>query len=205
MAELGKIEKPAAEGYIAKRKLYCVSSVYILKEAPEDYRALFERYWDEVGTHLGRLDAAGKVKKVFCEDISSSGEESLDALARINERTFALIKEKVGEGAVLLPLEKEEILGPFLDWAHCLNIVRSREAFEKVMGFYSELLEKRLAHAKEVIEDNLSAGEAGLLIMRDEERMRLQFPPDIEVFLVTPPAYDDILKWFRGKMKEAKD
>jgi len=202
MAELGQIEKPAAEGFVIKRKLYCVSSVYSLKDAPEDYKGLFEKYWNEVTKQLERLEAVGKVKKIFSADITSPGEESFDALARINERALQLIQQKIGEGAVLLPLEREEILGPFLDWAHCLNIVRTKEAFEKIMGFYSELLDKRLQHAKEVIEGNLLEGEAGMLIMRDEDRMRLQFPPDIEVFLVTPPSYDDILKWFRGRMKE---
>ena len=202
MVELGQIERPAAGEFVAKRKLYCVSNVYSLKDAPEDYKGLFEKYWDEVTKHLERLEAVGKVRKIFCENITSPGEEAFDVLAKINERALQVIKEKIGEGAVLLPLEREEMLGPFLDWANCLNIVRTKEVFEKVAGFYSELAGKRLQHAKEVIEGNLLEGEAGMLIMRDEDRMRLQFPPDIEVFLVTPPSYDDILKWFRERMKE---
>jgi len=28
----------------------------------------------------------------------------------------------------------------------------------------------------------------------------LQFPKDIEVFLITPPSYDDILRWLRDKL-----
>jgi hypothetical protein len=202
MVELGQVERPAAEEFVAKRKLYCVSNVYSLKDAPEDYKGLFEKYWDEVTRHLERLEVVGKVRKIFCENITSPGEEAFEVLAKINERALQVIKEKIGEGAVLLPLETEEMLGPFLDWANCLNIVRTKEVFEKIAGFYSELAGKRLQLAKEVIEGNLLEGEAGMLIMRDEDRMRLQFPPDIEVFLVTPPSYDDILKWFRGRMKE---
>jgi hypothetical protein len=38
-----------------------------------------------------------------------------------------------------------------------------------------------------------------LLIIKDEDRAKLQFPSDIEVFLVTPPSYDDIMRWFREK------
>lgn len=205
MAELGQIERPAAEGFVAKRKLYCVSNVYPLKDAPEDYKGLFEKYWDEVAKHLERVEAAGKVRKVFCENISSPGEEAFDVLARINERASEVIRKKIDEGAVLLPLEREEILGPFLDWANCLNIVRTKEVFSKVLEFYSALSDKRLQHAREVIEGNLLEGEAGMLIMRDEDRMRLQISPDIEVFLVTPPSYDDILKWFREKMKSLEE
>jgi hypothetical protein len=199
--ELGKIEKPAVEGFAAKKKLYCISNVYSAEGAPDDYKALFEKYWDEVAEHLDRVESAGKVNKIFCEHVSSTGDQAFDVLMSIAEPAVRVIKKKTAEGAVLLPLEKEELLGPFLDWANCLNIVRTREVLEKVIGFYSELAEKRLSHAKEVIEGNLMEGEAGMLIMRDEDRMRLQFPADVEVFLVTPPSYDDIMKWFRGKMK----
>ncbi len=202
MAELGQIEKPEAAAFLAKRKLYCVSNVYPLKDAPRDYTKLFERYWDEAAEHLERIEAAGKVRKIFCENITMSGEEALGVLAGINEKALQIVKKKIGEGAVLLPVEKDEIIGPFLDWANCLTVVRTKEVFSKVVEFYSALLDRRLQHAKEVIEGNLLEGEAGMLIMRDEDRMRLQLSPDIEVFLVTPPSYDDILKWFREKMKE---
>jgi hypothetical protein len=53
-----------------------------------------------------------------------------------------------------------------------------------------------------MIGTSLSDGEAGLLIMRDEDRMKLRLPEDVEIFLVVPPAYDDIMRWFREKMKE---
>ena len=53
-----------------------------------------------------------------------------------------------------------------------------------------------------MIEGNLAEGEAGMLIMKNEDRAKLQFPSDIEVFLVTPPSYDDILRWFREKAKD---
>jgi hypothetical protein len=36
--------------------------------------------------------------------------------------------------------------------------------------------------------------------MKDEDRSKLQFPKDIEVFLITPPSYDDIIRWFREKL-----
>jgi hypothetical protein len=51
----------------------------------------------------------------------------------------------------------------------------------------------------DVINTRLSGAEAGLLIMKDEDRAKLQFPADIEVFLVTPPSYDDIMRWLREK------
>jgi hypothetical protein len=201
MAELGKIERPDAGGFSGKRKIYCVANVYPLKDAPDDYKELVERYWSEVTEQTERLEVAGKIKKVFCESISSQGEEAYRVLTKLNEKALGLVKKKVEEGAVLFPVESEEIFGPFLDWTNCLNVVRTREVFMKVLEFCNEFSDKRLKHAVEVIEGNLAEAEAGLLIMRDEDRIRLQLPSDIEVFLVTPPSYDDILRWFREKAK----
>jgi hypothetical protein len=202
MSELGKIERPAAESFAGKRKLYCVPNIYPLKDAPDDYSGLVNRFWDEAAQQTERLEAAGKIKKIFCESISVGGEEAYDALTTINERALQFIKKKVGEGAELFPVEEEEIFGPFLDWANCLSVVRTKEVFSKVFEFYSGLSSKRLQHAAELIDGNLTEDEAGLLIMRDEDRVQLQLKTDIEVFLVTPPAYDDILRWFRDKAKD---
>lgn len=202
MVELGQIGKPGAESFTGKRKLYCVPNVYPIKDAPDDYKALVDRYWDEVIRQTDRLEVAGKIKKIFCESISKQGEEAYDTLTKLNERALEIIKKKVEEGAVLFPIESEEIFGPFLDWANCLNVVRTNEVFSRVFEFYTELSDKRLQHAANIIEINLSEGEAGLLIMRDEDRIKLQLPTDIEVFLVTPPSYDDILRWLREKMKD---
>ena len=202
MAELGKIERPDAGSFSGKRKLYCVANVYPLKDGPDDYKGLVERYWGEVTQQTERLEAAGKVKKIFCESVSTQGEEAYSVLTKLNEKALGLVKKKVEEGAVLFPMESEEIFGPFLDWTNCLNVVRTREVFMKVLEFYNEFYDKRLKHAVDVIEGNLTEGEAGLLIMRDEDRIRLQLSSDIEIFLVTPPSYDDILRWFREKAKD---
>jgi hypothetical protein len=202
MVELGQIEKPTAESFAGKRKLYCIPNVYPVEDAPDEYKELFNKYWDEVTQQLEKLEAIGKVKKIFCENIYVQGEEALNILAKINDQALQIFKKKIEEGAVLLPVESEEIFGPFMDWGNCLRVVRTKEVFAKVLEFYTELLDKRLQHILQVIESNLSEGEAGLFIIRDEDRVRLQFPKDIEVFLVTPPSYDSILKWIREKWKE---
>jgi hypothetical protein len=200
MAELGKIEKPTVESFGDKRKLYCLSCVYPVENAPDEYKKLFDRYWDEAAQQIDKLKVAGQVKKIFCENVYTQGEEALNMLAKINERALQIIKQKIDEGAVFLPIESEEILGPFIDWGYCLRVVRTREVFTKILEFYSELSNKRLQHILNVIESNLLEGEAGLLIMGDEDRAKLQFPKDIEVFLVTPPSYDDILKLAREQL-----
>lgn len=204
MAELGKIDKPDVESFEGKKKLYFVRNLYIMKNSPEDYTKLFHTYWDEVDRQVEKMEAAGKITKVFCETLISHNEGALEKLSTMNERVVQLIKKKMSAGVSLLPLEKEELFDPFLDWSNCLMVVRSREVFDRISQFYSEALQRRFDHILEVIKGNLDEGESGLLIMRDEDRVKLQFPKDIELFLVTPPSYDDILRWVRHQLESEK-
>ena len=197
MVELGKIQRPDAADFIDKKKLYCVADIYTPEGAPDNYKELVNKYWDEVAQQLEKIEVAGKIKKIFCEIITGEDKEDLDILAKISGRLSQLVKKKVEEGGSLFPLESKEILGPYTDWGNCLRVVFTKEVFTRVLEFYSEFSEKRLQHIMEVIEKNLSEAEAGLLIMKDEDRMQMQFPKDIEVFLVTPPSYDAIIRWFR--------
>jgi hypothetical protein len=203
MVELGQIERPDAGEFTGKRKLYCVANIYPVKDAPDDYNALVNKYWDEVMQQIEKLEAAGKVKKIFCEIVSGEGEEALDILSKMNEKVARIVKKKMEKGGALVPVEKEEILGPYSDWGNCLRVVFTHEVFAKILEFFTDLSGKRLEHIMDVINTRLSESEAGLLIMKDEDRAKLQFPSDIEVFLVTPPSYDDIMRWFREKGRKA--
>lgn len=205
MAELGQIEKPSTESFTGKRKLYCVSNIYPVYDPPDDFKELFDRYWNEVDQQVEKLEAAGKVKKIFCEMVYTQKEEIMEILGRFNERVRQIVKKKVEAGGTLLPLEDKEIFGPYIDWGNCLRVVSTQEVFTKILDYYTELATKRLQHILSMIDKNLGQEEAGLLILKDEDRAHLQFPGDIEVFLVTPPSYDDITRWFREKWKEMSE
>jgi hypothetical protein len=200
MVELGQIDRPKAEMFVSKRKLYCVSNIYPIEDAPDEYKELFNKYWDEVVQQIEKIEVAGKVKKIFCEVIYNQDEETLNILTKLNERIVQIIKKKVEEGGTLFPLENKEILGPYTDWGNCLRVVYTKEVFIKVLAFYTEFSDKRLQQILNIIDSNLLPAEAGLLLMKDEDRVKLQFPDDIEVFLITPPSYDDIIRWFREKL-----
>jgi hypothetical protein len=205
MAELGQIEKPGTESFTGKRKLYCVPNIFPLYDPPEDFKELFNKYWNEVDQQIEKLEVAGKVKKIFCEMVYTEKEEMMEILGRFNERVQQIVKKKVEEGGTLLPLEDKEIFGPYIDWGNCLRVVSTQEVFTKILEYYTEFAMKRLQHILSVIDSNLTEAEAGLLILKDEDRAKLQFPGDIEVFLVTPPSYDDIMRWFREKWKEMSE
>jgi len=200
MVELGQIQRPYTDEFSGKRKLYCVANIYPVQEAENDYHELVRKYWDEVAQQIEKIEAAGKVQKVFCEIIYQQGDEALKVLSTFNERIHQIVKKKMDEGSSLIPLENKEILGPYTDWSNCLRVVFTKEVFSKILEFYKEFSEKRLQHFMSVIDGNLAEAEAGLLFMKDEDRSKLQFPKDIEVFLITPPSYDDIIRWFREKL-----
>ena len=205
MAELGQIEKPGTESFTGKRKLYCVPNIFPLYDPPDDFKELFNKYWNEVDQQIEKLEVTGKVKKIFCEMVYTEKEEMMEILGRFNERVQQIVKKKVEEGGTLLPLEDKEIFGPYIDWGNCLRVVSTQEVFTKILDYYTELATKRLQHILSTIDKNLGQEEAGLLILKDEDRAHLQFPGDIEVFLVTPPSYDDIMRWFREKWKEKSE
>ena len=200
MVELGQIDRPETEMFVGKRKLYCVANIYPIEDAPDNYKELFNKYWDEVIQQIEKIEVAGKIKKIFCEIIYSQGDEALNILTKLNERIVQIIKKKVEEGGTLFPLENKEILGPYTDWGNCLRVVYTKEVFMKVLEFYTEFSDKRLQQILSIIDSNLSDAEAGLVLMKDEDRAKLQFPSDIEVFLITPPSYDDVIRWFREKL-----
>ena len=200
MVELGQIDRPETEIFLGKRKLYCVANIYSSEDAPDDYKELFNKYWDEVVQQIEKIEADGKIKKIFCEIIYDHGDESMNMLTKLNERIVQIIKKKVEEGGTLFPLESKEMLGPYTDWGNCLRVVYTKEVFMKVLEFYTEFSDKRLQQILSIIDSNLSQAEAGLVLMKDEDRAKLQFPSDIEVFLITPPSYDDIIRWFREKL-----
>ncbi len=200
MAELGQIQRPDVEEFRGKRKLYCVANIYPMEDAPNDFTELLNKYWDEVVRQLEKIENAGKAGKIFCELISEQSDQEFGILNKMNERTYQIIKQRLDQGDTLVPLERKEIFGPYTDWGNCLRVVFTKEVFTKVLEFFMEFSEKRSQHILKVIDDNLAEAEAGLLIMKDEDRAKLQFPKDIEVFLITPPSYDDIIRWLRDKL-----
>lgn len=200
MAELGKIERPTVESFEGKKKLYTVPNIYQLKEFPDDLKKLIDRYWQEVEEQLLMLESAGKISKIFCENVYSENEKGLKILKKTNEKAHELVQKKFDEGARLLSLEDRSLYAKYLDWRNCLSIVRTEGVFQRVFEAFQEVFQRRIEHFKSFIEDNLSEGEAALLIISDEERVKIEFPSSIEVFLVTPPSYDDIIRWFRENM-----
>lgn len=203
MVEFSKVEKPSAENYKDKRKLYCLPNVYPLPEGKEQYKSLCARFWQEAEVQIRKLELMTPISIIFCEMVYRD-ENVLDILSKIDSFMHGLVKSHVERGAKLLPVEEEEIFTTYIDWANCLKVVHTQNVFAKVLEFFNEASTKRFNYISDVINKNLGSGEAGLLIIKDEDRRKINFPEDIEIFLITPPAYDDILRFIRDFFSSAK-
>ncbi|MEW6034206.1 MAG: hypothetical protein AB1603_05075 [Chloroflexota bacterium] len=202
--ELGKLEKPEAAPFRAVRKLYLVPLVYGPEEAPADYLELCQRYWEGVQSSLASLETgAGKVKRIYHEACFVAGEEGLRLVEKMNPGSYQVVKSRCDEGARLEALEDPEKFGEFMDWQRCLVIgLVTQKAAAKVGEFYMEAVKCRFEHIARRIEETLGPEEAGLFII--SEGHQVQFPKDVEVFYIAPPALDEIHRWQRDQGRKVE-
>jgi len=200
--ELGKIEKPPVESFKAGRRLYFVPLLPGTKEAQAEYVEKSIKYWEQVEDQVGDLELKlGKVSRIYHEFISAGGDDGIREVEELNDKSCQIINGRLEKGAQLEPTEERELLTEFMDWTRCLSIgLRNQKVFTKVYEFYKEATKKRNENIARQIDETLKADEIGILFMI--EGHQVQFPTDIEVFYIAPPALDEIKRWLRGRESE---
>jgi hypothetical protein len=205
MAEqLGKIEKPEAKEFTGKRKIYLVSLLFSAKNSPKGYSEKYRRYWRQVGEHVANLEAKlGKVGHIYHESVYQAGKEGLEVVKKLNPDSSRLAGEKSQQGAIIEAVEDRALAEESMDWERFILIgFLSRKVAQQVYDLYFEALRKRYEHIARQIDETLGADKAGLLFIR--EGHMVQFPQDIEVFSVAPPALDEIHRWQREQLSGEK-
>jgi len=202
--QLGKIEKPEAEHFIGKRKLYLVPLIFSGEGAPPEYVERFNRYWEQVSQHVANLESKiGKVSHIYHESITTVGENGLKVIEKLNPSCCQIVKNKCQSGAVLEATEDKELSEESIDWERCLLMGFISQKVAKVVSeFYIDALRKRYECIAQRIDETLKADEVGMLFIR--EGHMVQFPQDIEVFSVAPPALDEIHRWQRDRSSPDK-
>lgn len=202
--ELGKIEKPEAEQFKGKRKLYLVPLIFSGKDAPPEYVERFNRYWEQASQHIANLESKmNKVSHVYHESIAMAGESGLEIMEKLNSASYQIVRDKCQAGAILEETEDKELAEETMDWQRCLFIgFVSQKVAKMVTEFCLEALRKRYDYIVRRIDDTLKPDEAGILFI--QEGHLAQFPPDIEVFSVAPPALDEIRRWQRDRLSTEK-
>jgi len=196
--ELGRIEQPSAEPYKGKRKLFLVPLVYELPTEAEEGQTILARYWEQVVSQVASLESKlGPVKHVYHEAVTEGGTEGLRLLEGVNQRSGHLTQEKSQAGATMEATEDAGLLAEVLDLQRCLSLpFASEKVVLQIQEWFSESVRKRYEHIAQRIDETLQETEVGLLLI--SERHQVQFPTDVEVFYVSPPALDEYRRWLRG-------
>jgi len=203
--ELGKIEKPPVEQFKKGRKLFFIPLVFSNPELPVEYIDKFDRYWEQVEKHLADLvGKLGEVNRVYHELVAESGDAGGKAIDKLNERSSKIVQSCFEKKAQLEAVEESDILMEFMDWNRCLLIgLQNPRVISKVYEDYLEAGKKRNESISRRIDETLKTDEIGLLFMR--ENHQVQWPPDIQVFYIAPPALDEIKRWLREREKESRE
>jgi hypothetical protein len=198
--ELGKIERPTAESFVGTRKLFLVPLVFSPNPPPADFVGILERYWAGARNQVRRLgDRTGPIRHVYHEAVTQAGEPGRELIQRMSPRSYALLADYLkDDDAALEALEDAETFYESIDWQRCLvSGPMSQKVLDLALTGYREATKRRFEHMAQLIDQTLQPGESGLLLLPEEHR--LQFPKDIQVFYVAPPALDEIHRWLRDQ------
>jgi uncharacterized protein YwgA len=199
--QLGKIERLEAERFKQGKKIYLVPLLYSGEEAPDEYKEKYGRYWQEVAEQLTNLASKiGRVNRVYHESIFQCGEDGVKAMERLNPGSYQIAKTQCDNGAIFEAIEERELFEEVMDWQRCLMLgFISDKVATRISEFYVEAARKRNELMAKKIDETLKDNEAGLLFIREEHSV--QFPGDIEVFSIFPPALDEIHRWYRDQAR----
>ena len=203
--ELGKIEKPSVEEFKDGRKLYFIPLIYCGEDSPDEYVIKFNKYWEQVEKQIAELESKlGIVKRIYHELVPAVGDDGIKAIEELCNKSCKIVKDCLEKGAQLEAAEGADELTEFMDWSRCLMLgLQNQRVIGQVYASYLEAAKKRNESINAKIDETLQKDETGILIMR--ENHQLQFPTDIQIIYVAPPALDEIKRWLRERETKAED
>lgn len=199
--ELGRITRPATANYQGKRKLLLAPLVHPAVPAesmPADGVEILARYWDQVDVQVRAVqNALGSVTHVYHENLPEGGDAGLAYLEATLQGSHKLTAGLVEAGAVLESTESIEILAENLDLQRCLmQPLMSPVVAGRLQEWFGEANHRRYEFVAGAIDTTLGEDETGLLLIN--ERHQVQFPSDIEVIYIAPPALDEFRRWLQN-------
>ncbi len=203
--ELGRIARPAAEQYRGRRRLLLTPLLYAppLPDGPEDElaaagQAILQRYWEQAGTQVEALAAGlGGLRRLYHESLTEGGAAGLAYLQLANPPSYDLAQALDPAGAILEATETWELLSETLDLQRCLLTPFTNESvLSRIREWFDAANRRRYEHIARRIDETLEPDTTGLLLIN--ERHQVQFPADIEVFYIAPPALDEYRRWLQN-------
>ena len=202
---VGRIARPPAEQYRGRRCLLLTPLLYAppLPDNPADDQtaagqALLQRYWEQVQTQVDALAAGlGGLQRIYHESLTEGGDPGLAYLQLADPNSYALVQAKQTAGAALEATESWELLTETLDLQRCLMVPFTNETvLSRLREWFDTANRRRYEHIARRIDETLQPDETGLLLIN--ERHQVQFPADLEVFYIAPPALDEFRRWLQN-------
>lgn len=198
---LGQVERPPAEQFQGKRRLLLLPLMYAPPEAnseASDGLAIYQRYWEQARTQVDALAVGlGGLHHIYHESLVEGGEEGLAYLQMADAHAYAMVQVRCQAGATLEATESIDLITETIDLQRCLMIpFTSDRVAARIQEWYAETNRSRYEHIAQRIQDTLQADETGLLLIN--ERHQVQFPTEMEVFYIAPPALDEYRRWVQN-------
>ena len=199
--ELTRITRPATGNYQGKRKLLLAPVIHVPvppDAMPPEGAEIMARYWDQVDVQVRAVqNALGAITHVYHENTPEGGEDGLGYLEASGQASHPLVKSLTETDATLEPVESMEIMAETLDLQRCLmQPLMSQSVAIRLQEWFADANRRRYDFIAETIDSTLAEDETGLLLIN--ERHQVQFPGDIEVIYVAPPALDEFRRWFQN-------
>ena len=199
--ELGRITRPATANYQGKRKLLLAPLIHLAVPAdsmPPEGAEILARYWDQVDVQVRAVqNALGSVTHVYHENLPEGGNAGLGYLEVSGQGSHKLTAGLVEAGAVLETTESMAVLAETLDLQRCLmQPLMSPDVAGRLQEWFGEANHRRYEFVADAIDTTLGEDETGLLLIN--ERHQVQFPGDIEVIYIAPPALDEFRRWLQN-------
>jgi len=196
--ELGRLARPSATQYQGRRKLLMVPLLYGPPADSKDGIAILQTYWDQMQTQVASLESAlGGLNHIYHESLTLGGDDGLKQLEARDQRSHGFIQSKCAEGATLEATESADLLAETLDLQRCLMMpLASEKVSTQLQEWFANSNRERYEHIARQIDETLGPDQTGLLLI--SERHQVQFPQDIEVFYVSPPALDEFHRWLQN-------
>ena len=199
--ELSRITRPSAGNYQGKRKLLLVPVIHLPvppDAVPPEGSEIMARYWEQVDVQVRAVqNALGSVSHVYHENTPEGGADGLGYLEASGQASHALVKRLIEADASLEPAESMEIMAETLDLQRCLmQPLMSQSVASRLQEWFADANRRRYDFISETIDASLAEDETGLLLIN--ERHQVQFPSDVEVIYIAPPALDEFRRWFQN-------
>ena len=203
MTTLSQFPKPEAGQYSGRRKLFLVPTFAMYPSGEDEERGLLDRYWSEVRDHVHNLERSlGPVVRVYHESLFADGEEGMRLLEQLNPFGYSFISAMCQSTAELVATEERATVEEHFDWQRCLSIGLMSEAVQNAaVEGYRRTAQSRYEQVRQRIDATLAEGEAGALFISEDHGV--QFPADVQVFYVAPPALDALKRWLGERMRAA--